>query len=65
MRNDRIVRAIASLDHEKDMNWTGSGRPSVAAVANASGLHDVTRAEIDHAAPDVVRKRSDDDVDDQ
>jgi hypothetical protein len=49
---------LAQLDHADEEYWTKSGRPSVDAVSALLG-RGVTRAEIDAAAPALVRKEQD------
>lgn len=55
-RKATIVETLALLDHAKDDDWTEAGKPKVDVVANASGLEGLTRAEIEAAAPDFLRK---------
>lgn len=49
-----IKVAVDGLDHANDEHWTKGGLPSVEAVIAALGA-DVTRAEIEAAAPAAVR----------
>lgn len=51
---DDIKAAIALLDKDNDEHWTQAGLPEVAAVKEALGA-DVTRKQIEEAAPDAKR----------
>jgi len=51
-----ILRALRTLDHGDDELWTLGGQPKMAAVENAMGRSDVTRAQVNAAAPDFVRE---------
>jgi len=53
--NDDILSAVGLLDHANDEHWTEAGLPSVEAMKEALG-GDVTRAQIEAAAPDAKRK---------
>lgn len=56
-RKQTILDTLALLDHSKDEDWNKTdGKPKVEVVAAASGLSDLTRAEIDEAAPDFKRE---------
>lgn len=55
-RLDRIRKALGRLDRGKDAHWTGTGLPKVAAVAKLARLADLTRADIDKAAPGFTRE---------
>jgi len=50
-----ISKAIAALDPSNDEHWTSNGRPRVDAVANAVGIPNLTRRDIDAVAEDVRR----------
>ncbi|MDX9690538.1 MAG: hypothetical protein RBT70_08800 [Alphaproteobacteria bacterium] len=54
-RKATILQSLELLDHNNDADWTSSGKPKVETVAAASGLDNLTRAEIEAAAPDFVR----------
>lgn len=54
-RKATIVQTLELLDHNNDADWTSGGKPKVETVAAASGLENLTRAEIEAAAPDFVR----------
>ena len=51
---DLIKAAVEGLDPKNDKHWTQAGLPEVAAVKEALGA-DVTRAQIEAAAPDAKR----------
>lgn len=53
--NEKLARAIASLDPANDTHWTADGRPAMKAVEAAYGASDVTRADVDAAAPGFLR----------
>lgn len=55
-RKSTIVAALGLLEHDNDDHWTARGEPAVSVVEQVSGLT-LTRAEIEAAAPDVVRKK--------
>ena len=52
---DRVLKAVNSLDVNDDECWTTQGTPRVDAVANASGLPNVTREDIEAVAPGFMR----------
>jgi hypothetical protein len=52
----KIIDAIKSLDPAKDDFWTGQGLPTVDAVAQASGVANVTRKKISEAIPNFNRE---------
>lgn len=52
--NESILVAIAGLDADNDENWTADHKPTVEAVVEALGFN-VTRKQIDTAAPDAKR----------
>lgn len=55
VKNDKLKRAIESLDPKDDSNWIASGKPALAAVEKVYGSSGVTRADVDAAAPGFVR----------
>lgn len=55
-RLDRVKEAVARLDPSKDAHWIGNGLPKVAAVAKLARMDDVTRRDIDKAAPGFTRE---------
>ena len=52
--NEVVRQAIAGLDPNDDQNWTRTGKPSIQAVSEASGI-EVTRAELNSVAGDLNR----------
>lgn len=56
-RKQAIIETLNLLDHSNDEDWTQSGLPQVGIVAKAAGLSDLTRAEIDNAAPEFKREK--------
>jgi hypothetical protein len=54
-RLHRIRKALGQLDPAKDKFWTVEGLPKVSAVARRSRLKDVSRHEIERAAPGFIR----------
>ena len=61
-RKQTIIDALSLLDHEKDEDWVmngdSAGKPRVNVIEDATGIKDLTRAEIDAAAPDFIRKKA-------
>lgn len=53
--DERIRAAVASLDGGTDLHWTSAGKPSLQVVSDAVGIT-VTRAQVQAAAPGIVRK---------
>lgn len=52
---DKIKAALSQLDPENSDHWTSDGAPRVDVVAKLSGLEELTRKEITHAAPEFMR----------
>ncbi len=52
---DRVLTAIESLDSANDEHWTQDGQPRMDAVEQASGVVNVTRADVEHAKPGYKR----------
>jgi hypothetical protein len=50
-----VLLAVRSLDPEDDKQWTGTGLPAVEAVKAVLGS-EVTRKQIEDAAPDFTRE---------
>ena len=46
-----ILEALAALDVEDNEHWTNDGQPAVAAMQEATGDAELTRAQITEAAP--------------
>lgn len=55
--DERIRAAVLSLDPGTDSHWTSSGKPSLQLVSDSVGVT-VTRAQVQAAAPGIVRKVS-------
>lgn len=56
--NEKLARAILSLDPEADDHWTREGLPSVAAVCQFYGSEGLTRAEIKGTVPGYTRVKA-------
>lgn len=54
--NEKLVKAIRKLDPTNDSHWTKEGKPAIEAVAKLYGANDVTRADVEAAAPGHNRK---------
>jgi len=50
-----INQALSRLDPEDDDAWTADGKPKMSAIEAAMGRSDVTRAQVDAAAPGFDR----------
>lgn len=50
-----INQALSRLDPEDDEAWTADGKPKMSAIEAAMGRSDVTRAQVDAAAPGFDR----------
>lgn len=53
--NQRLLDAVMKLDPENDEHWTKIGKPAMNAVEGFYGSADITRADIEAAAPGYVR----------
>jgi hypothetical protein len=53
--NMKLQRAVLSLDPKDDSHWTKDGKPAITAVATAYGAGNVTRGDVEAAAPGFVR----------
>lgn len=53
--NEKLARAVRSLDPNDDANWTKDGLPAMQAVETAYGSADITRADIKAAVPGWTR----------
>jgi len=51
-----LAEAVQALDPENDDHWTNGGQPKVDAVASQLGRTDVTRAQVEAAAPGYNRE---------
>ena len=50
-----IVEALTKLDPADDANWTAEGKPKMAALEVLLGRTDITRAQVEAAAPGFTR----------
>ncbi len=50
-----IVEALSKLDPADDANWTADGKPKMAALEALLGRTDITRAQVEAAAPGFTR----------
>jgi hypothetical protein len=50
-----INKALSRLDPENDEQWTADGKPKMSAIEEAMGRSDVTRAQVNAAAPGFDR----------
>jgi len=64
--NPQLARVVRNLDPDNDQHWTKSGKPSLAAVTEGYGSGDVTRSDINRAAPgwdrDTARQKALEDI---
>lgn len=49
--NDKLLKAIKKLDPKDDSHWTSAGLPAMVAVEGFYGSADITRADVEAAAP--------------
>lgn len=54
--NQRLLDAVMKLDPENDEHWTKIGKPAMSAVEGFYGSADITRADIEAAAPGYTRE---------
>jgi hypothetical protein len=54
--NEKLRRAVMSLDPQNDAHWTAAGEPAMKAVEAAYGSTGITRDDIKAAAPGYNRK---------
>ena len=59
-RLDRIRSALGRLDSTNAKHWTITGLPKVSVVAKLARLEDVSRREVERAAPGFIRGGSSD-----
>lgn len=55
--NEKLARAVANLDPTNDEHWTQDGRPAMTAVERFYGSADITRKDVEAAAPGVTRSK--------
>lgn len=53
--NTKLVKAIKKLDPKDDSHWTSAGLPAMVAVEGFYGSADITRADVEAAAPGFTR----------
>ena len=53
--DNRLLKAVKSLDPKNDEHWTSHGTPAVAAVEQAFGKAGVKRADVERVAPGYTR----------
>lgn len=53
--NQKLARAVAALDPMDDAHWTADGKPAMVAVSQFYGATDITRADVEAAAPGFRR----------
>lgn len=56
--NQKLQRAIFSLDPELDDHWTKDGQPAMSAVEKLYGSSAITRADVRAAAPEFSREKA-------
>ena len=52
--SEQIIKALGQLEQANNKHWTNAGLPNVKAVEDILG-QDITRADINNAAPDFKR----------
>lgn len=53
--NAKLLKAVHELDPKDDKHWTGAGLPAMTAVEAFYGSADITRADVEAAAPGYTR----------
>lgn len=56
--NQKLLKAVRTLDPTNDEHWTKDGKPAVSAVAHLYGSADVTRKDVDAVAPGFTRDKA-------
>lgn len=56
--NQKLQRAIFTLDPENDDHWTKDGQPAMSAVEKLYGSSAITRADVRAAAPEFSREKA-------
>ena len=54
--NERLAKAVMSLDPNNDEHWTQTGKPAMSAIEMAYGSSGITRAQVEAAAPGFTRE---------
>jgi len=55
---DELKRAVVQLNPSNDEHWTSEGKPAIAALAQICRRANITRAEVEAAAPGVTRSQN-------
>ncbi len=55
LTDEKLKRAVLSLDPNNNAHWVANGKPAMAAVEAAYGSAGITRADVDAAAPGYNR----------
>lgn len=55
--NEKLLRAVKSLDPLEDSHWTREGKPAMTAVEKSYGSADVTRSDVESVAPGFIRPK--------
>lgn len=53
--NTKLQKAIKKLDPKDDSHWTAAGLPAMSAIEGFYGAADITRADVEAAAPGYTR----------
>jgi hypothetical protein len=56
-RESVLLNALQKMDHEDNDQWTSNGLPLMDTVCELAGVPDLTRAELNAAAPDFRRQQ--------
>lgn len=56
--NTKLQAAVWNLDPTDDTHWTRDGKPAMSAVEKLYGASDITRADVDAAAPGYTREKA-------
>lgn len=56
--NERLQRAVMSLDPNNDEHWTQTGKPAMTAIEKLYGATDVTRNDVEAVAPNFNRTKA-------
>lgn len=52
---NKLAQAMSQLDVDNDEHWTREGKPSIATIAQLSGMAGVKRKDLDELFPEVIR----------
>lgn len=56
--NEKLLKAVNSLNAGDDAHWTRDGKPAMQAVEQAYGATDITRADVEAVAPGYGREQA-------